>query len=164
MLRALLDITLRISSGLGLLLLLAAHGEACAWFEPPAENPDARQAADPRTDDQSSGDEPAEPPRPTLVSFLPDIAAPPRRPAPSESGTVLPLERRDVTAAECGTRVEGPPRAVPGKVFGYPIAHRLTEILVLAGEPTGTAWYQAGSAPTDPSLGTAILVIGPPRV
>ncbi|MBU0637920.1 MAG: hypothetical protein KKB50_03580 [Planctomycetes bacterium] len=156
MVRFLTNDLMRITSGLGLLLLLAVQEKVCPWLSAPEEaTPQVAQIEGPPTEDEES-------PKPepvTLAGALPDAmlgrwswcsdAALAQISSAEYGGTVA-----------CGSR--GPARpAVALPPAAEPAYRSLLGPLVPVGYATSTAARQL--TPKNVAFGTSISTNGPPR-
>lgn len=156
----------RVTSSLGLLLLLAAHEKVCPWLthEPADATAEQAAAAPPAADPESS----------------PVDSAPRRSKAPLSIGAVLPgdmLARLShVSAGPAFRPAAWEPRAAFVSGAARPGQHEAGAAAVvppaylelLSGlarlDALSVLGPQTASAPRDPALGTSISPHGPPTV
>jgi hypothetical protein len=111
------DRLVRLTSGLGVLLLVATQEKVCPWLE--EVPPEARRAAARSEPDQSADDpEAPEVPPPSLASTLPDVVAPrwpARAAAPAIPGSLRSKSATADTSGDCDTS-DAPPWELSGAV------------------------------------------------
>ncbi|MBN2445390.1 MAG: hypothetical protein JXO22_01595 [Phycisphaerae bacterium] len=160
MLRALARLMLRLSSGLGLLLLIAAQERVCPWLDPPAKAEQQVAVQDPAATPTDPEEKPAKRPRLTLSASLPDVALP-RRSSPSRQATHEPVSRRHVGVAPRGS-VVGPTSAGPIACAAHHGGFRLLDCLAVDTAGGYLRSEQARCHDTHFAIGSTILRLGPP--
>jgi hypothetical protein len=157
---------LRLSAGLGLLLLLAAQQKVCPWVfkvtgDKPTESAEAESAPLPTAPDADSDADDARTNKRTLPHLLPDATAP-RWPASAHQSTARQVTGARDGVVSCGERE---PSRDP-RTFGHPACAVVPPWLDLRA-----AWLERrvpivtrSTVHRDPALHSAINRTGPPRV